>query len=118
MEGWLKVMARIASRLKAGLGFYIHAFSEAVLQDPARYAPSVEGLYEALAEIARYAERLGQSPLSSSRCTHPTRFPGPSRGHLNTSPRSRSAAASPPMWPWIRVTRQARDSSYARTGMP
>ena len=52
---WLKVMIRNASRLRAGLGFYCHAFNEDILQDPAVFAAAEEGLYSRLAELAEYA---------------------------------------------------------------
>jgi hypothetical protein len=51
---WLKVMIRNAARLRAGLGFFCHAFNEDILQDPAVYASSEEGLYVRLAELAAY----------------------------------------------------------------
>lgn len=63
VEGWLKVMARIAVQLPAGLGFYLHAFREAVLQDPGAYRQAVELLYDGLAEIARYAGEMGPVPI-------------------------------------------------------
>ena len=52
---WLKVMITNAARLRAGLGFYCHAFDEATLQDPAAYAAAEEVLYSRLAESAKYA---------------------------------------------------------------
>jgi len=75
MDGWLKVMARLAARFKAGLGFYIHAFSEAMLQDPRRYAQSVEILYDALAEIARYAGEIGRVPIILEQMYSPHQIP-------------------------------------------
>lgn len=52
---WLSVMIRNAARLGAGLGFYCHAFSEDILQDPAAYAAAEAGLYSRLAESAACA---------------------------------------------------------------
>lgn len=52
---WLEVMIRNAGRLRAGLGFYCHAFNENVLQDPAAYASAEEGLYCRLADSAAHA---------------------------------------------------------------
>jgi sugar phosphate isomerase/epimerase len=75
MEGWLKVMARIAARVKAGLGFYIHAFPESVLQDPQRYGPAVEQLYDTLAEIARYAGEIGPLPIVLEQMYSPHQVP-------------------------------------------
>jgi sugar phosphate isomerase/epimerase len=75
MDGWLKVMARLAARMKAGLGFYIHAFSEAMLQDPRRYAQSVEVLYDTLAEIGRYAGEIGPVPIIVEQMYTPHQIP-------------------------------------------
>jgi D-erythrulose 1-phosphate 3-epimerase len=75
MDGWLKVMARTMARLKAGLGFYIHAFEEAALQDPARYAVALETLYAELAEISRYAGDLGPTPIIVEQMYTPHQVP-------------------------------------------
>jgi sugar phosphate isomerase/epimerase len=54
-NNWLKVMIRNAARLRAGVGFYCHAFNEDILQDPLAYAAAEEGLHSRLAELADYA---------------------------------------------------------------
>jgi D-erythrulose 1-phosphate 3-epimerase len=53
VDGWLGVASRVAGGLGAGLGFYLHAFPESVLQDPPAYARTRDGLYDTLAEVAR-----------------------------------------------------------------
>jgi sugar phosphate isomerase/epimerase len=63
IDQWLKVLARIAVQVPAGLGFYLHAFSEAVLQDPAGYRRATDTLYEGLAEVARFAGEQGPVPI-------------------------------------------------------
>jgi sugar phosphate isomerase/epimerase len=75
MDGWLKVMARIAAQLPAGLGFYLHAFSEAVLQDPGAYRRATELVYEGLAEVARYAGELGPVPIVVEQMYSPHQTP-------------------------------------------
>lgn len=52
---WIKVMIRNAGWLRAGLGFYCHAFNEDILQDPSAYKAAEEELYNSLAELASYA---------------------------------------------------------------
>ena len=52
---WLEVMIRNAVRLRAGLGFYCHAFNEDILQDPSAYASAEEELCRRLGKIAEYA---------------------------------------------------------------
>jgi D-erythrulose 1-phosphate 3-epimerase len=75
MDGWLKVVARLAARVKAGLGFYIHAFSEEMLQDAAKYGKSLDQLYDTLAEIARYAGEIGPVPIIVEQMYTPHQVP-------------------------------------------
>jgi sugar phosphate isomerase/epimerase len=63
VNDWLKVMAVLAARIGAGLGFYIHAFTESVLQDAARYVVAQDKLYTILAEVARFAGDAGGVPI-------------------------------------------------------
>ena len=72
---WLKVMASIAARIHAGLGFYIHAFSERLLQDPAQYADAKDRLYDTLAEVARFAGELGPIPIILEQMYTPNHIP-------------------------------------------
>ena len=75
LEDWLKVMARNASRLKAGLGFYCHAFSEAVLQDRQAYEAAERQLYDALADLAGYAGRRGVRTVGVEQMYTPHQIP-------------------------------------------
>lgn len=61
LNNWLKPMAKTAGAVGAGLGFFTHAFTDAVLQNPALYAQAERTLYENLAELAAFgkAENLG-----------------------------------------------------------
>lgn len=52
---WLEPMINSAAVLGAGLGFFCHAFSQAVLADAARYQTAVDDLYRRLSELAAYA---------------------------------------------------------------
>lgn len=54
---WLEPMIESAAALGAGLGFFCHAFPQAVLADPARYAAAVEDLFARLAQLAVVAAR-------------------------------------------------------------
>ncbi len=72
---WLKVMARLAGRIHAGLGFYIHAFSERMLQDPAVYAEVKDRLYDTLAEVARFAGEAGPVPIIVEQMYTPHQIP-------------------------------------------
>ena len=72
---WLKVMARVAARIHAGLGFYIHAFSERVLQDPAACSQATDALYDSLAEVARFAGEVGPIPMIVEQMYSPHQIP-------------------------------------------
>ena len=56
---WLDSMIDLASDLNAGLGFFCHAFDQAVLNDPARYDFAYQDLTERLAGLAAYAKKKG-----------------------------------------------------------
>jgi D-erythrulose 1-phosphate 3-epimerase len=56
---WLKPMADMASHLDSGLGFYCHAFSDSVLQDPREYGRTEADLYARLAALAEHCRNAG-----------------------------------------------------------
>lgn len=53
---WLEKMIDLAAGMNAGLGFFCHAFDQAVLNDGARYAFAYSDLVARLAELAAYAD--------------------------------------------------------------
>jgi len=59
LEKWLKPMADVAASLGAGLGFFCHAFSDRVLQDPELYKEYSDILIKNLSELTRYAHSVG-----------------------------------------------------------
>ncbi|MHC4983222.1 MAG: TIM barrel protein, partial [Planctomycetota bacterium] len=75
LDEWLKVMARNASRLEAGLGFYCHAFCEAVLQDRRAYEEAERQLYDDLAELAAYAGERGVRAVGVEQMYTPHQLP-------------------------------------------
>ncbi|MCE5328027.1 MAG: sugar phosphate isomerase/epimerase [Planctomycetaceae bacterium] len=56
---WLERMVDSAAALGAGLGFYTHAFNQAVLNDPPAYAAATDDLFTRLGEVAAYAASKG-----------------------------------------------------------
>jgi len=58
-DEWIKVQANTANALGAGLGFYAHAFNDAVLQSRDKYNNKLDELYGILAELAEYAAEIG-----------------------------------------------------------
>ncbi|MFF2479606.1 TIM barrel protein [Paenibacillus sp. NPDC058071] len=56
---WLLPLSQAAARVDAGIGFYCHAFSDSMLQDPDAYRQAEEELYDRLAAIAQQAGELG-----------------------------------------------------------
>lgn len=75
VEGWLGEVARLAAPLHAGMGFYIHALPERVLEDPPAYAAAKDGLYDTLAEVARLAAEAGSVPTSVEQMYAPHQLP-------------------------------------------
>ena len=60
-DQWMKPQADTARALGAGFGFYAHGFENSLLQDAAGYEARLEGLYDDLAVLARYAQEIGLS---------------------------------------------------------
>jgi sugar phosphate isomerase/epimerase len=72
---WLEPMIDLARSLEAGLGFFCHAFPQATLADPAKYAAAVNDLTRRLGELAGYAESEGLSSLSVEQMYTPHQIP-------------------------------------------
>ena len=75
VSDWLGVAAGVAARLGAGLGFYLHAFPERVLQDPPAYARTKESLYDTLAEVARRSTAAGCAATMVEQMYSPQQIP-------------------------------------------
>ena len=75
LEDWLKPMVDQAATLGAGLGFFCHAFPQAVLQDADAYARARDDLVERLAALARYARDRGAGSLSLEQMYTPHQIP-------------------------------------------
>lgn len=79
---WLGVMARIAAKVKAGLGFYIHAFPESVLFDPIAFVKTRDRLYNTLADVARLFNDAGNVPMIIEQMYSPHQIPWTIAGTL------------------------------------
>ncbi len=75
LEKWLKPLALLASQCKADLGFFCHAFSEAVLQDPVRYQDAEEELYNNLASLAGFCANHGVDSVGVEQMYAPHQIP-------------------------------------------
>jgi sugar phosphate isomerase/epimerase len=83
VEHWVKPMIRTAARLKAGLGFYCHAFPDAILQDPRSYADQREQLYGFLAHIAAYGAENGLPSVAVEQMYSPHQVPWTIEGAID-----------------------------------
>lgn len=75
IEYWFKPLIRTAAALNAGVGFFAHAFSEAVLEDKYVYAEYMELLYSGLAELNEYAKQVGCGKLGVEQMYSPHQVP-------------------------------------------
>lgn len=75
VERWLKAMIGMASRLDAGLGFFCHAFADALLQDPDGYAAAERELVRTLAGLAAHARRRGLKTIGVEQMYTPHQVP-------------------------------------------
>jgi sugar phosphate isomerase/epimerase len=94
-DDWLKPMTRIAAELNAGLGFYCHAFSEAVLASPARHAETEQTLVDDLTELARYSAEVGAVAISLEQMRSPFLPPWTIAGSLALLQRVHAQAQAP-----------------------
>jgi D-erythrulose 1-phosphate 3-epimerase len=75
LNKWLKKMVKIAINLEAGMGFFCHAFSDSILQDPKVYREAEEELYKGLAELAAYAGDYDKGCLGVEQMYTPHQVP-------------------------------------------
>lgn len=75
LNEWLKKMLKTAINLEAGMGFFCHAFSDSVLQDPEMYWKAEEELYLALAELAASAGNYDLGCLGVEQMYTPNQIP-------------------------------------------
>lgn len=80
LDDWIKPMIDTASTLKAGLGFFCHAFSTAVMQDKEKYLFHLEDLYRRLAGLAEYADSRGLNSLGLEQMYTPHQVPWTIKG--------------------------------------
>ena len=75
LNNWLKPMAKTAASVGAGLGFFCHAFTDSVLQDPALYKEAEATLYKDLAELAAYGKKENLGVLGVEQMYTPHQIP-------------------------------------------
>ncbi|HSV30514.1 MAG TPA: hypothetical protein VLH40_00625 [Atribacteraceae bacterium] len=75
VNDWFKVMIGLAARLEAGLGFYIQAFPNSVLQDPEEYQLFKQRLFETIAGLVRYGALAGSGYLMLEQMYSPHQYP-------------------------------------------
>jgi sugar phosphate isomerase/epimerase len=75
LNEWLKPMSDTAAALGAGLGFFCHAFSNPVLQDPELYREFYGQLVSNLAETSQHAHSAGCRTIGVEQMYSPHQVP-------------------------------------------
>lgn len=75
LNEWLKKMVKTAMKLKAGMGFFCHAFSNSVLQDPETYLKAEEELYKVLSDLVVYAGDYSEGYIGIEQMYTPHQIP-------------------------------------------
>ena len=75
LEKWLMPMAQTAASVGAGLGFFCHAFSQSVLNDPDLYSEFKTRLFDDLAALASFAKDNNCSPVGVEQMYSPHQIP-------------------------------------------
>ncbi len=80
LNKWMKPMIETAANLEAGLGFFCHAFSNQVLQDPGLYQVFKNALINNLVEIARFSDMTGCKSIGVEQMYSPHQIPWTIKG--------------------------------------
>lgn len=72
---WLEAMVSMSGKLHAGLGFFCHAFSQQLLQNPDEYDAQRTDLYDRLADLAVCADRNGLPAIGVEQMYTPHQIP-------------------------------------------
>lgn len=80
LNEWMNPMIETAARIEAGLGFFCHAFSHNVLQDPVLYQQFKNDLINNLAEIARFSSTAGCKSVGVEQMYSPHQIPWTIKG--------------------------------------
>lgn len=113
LNDWLKPMAKTASEIGAGLGFFCHAFSDSVLQDNEKYAEFKENLYNDLSELAAYSKSVGCTPIGVEQMYSPHQIPWTVGGAFDLI-REVTKRADAPFYITIDVGHQSGQRKFVR----
>ncbi len=80
LNEWLKPMSVTAGKVNAGLGFFCHAFPDAVLQNSEQYYKAEVNLYTHLAELSEYAAQNGCESIGVEQMYTPHQIPWTLKG--------------------------------------
>jgi sugar phosphate isomerase/epimerase len=80
IDEWHKVLADIAARIKAGIGFSFFAIPEKDLQDPERYGKTMSTVFSLMAELVSHAWDKGRVPISVEQMYAPHQPPWTIKG--------------------------------------
>ncbi|MCG2660540.1 MAG: sugar phosphate isomerase/epimerase [Kiritimatiellae bacterium] len=72
---WLEKMVKMAGKIDAGLGFFCHAFSQSLLQEPDRYYAACEELYNRMGRLADTAVDAGAKAIGVEQMYTPHQIP-------------------------------------------
>lgn len=72
---WVETLVLAAEKLGAGIGFFCHAFNDAVLQDKNDYAKRVDELCGRFADLSIFADRHGGTKIGVEQMYVPHQIP-------------------------------------------
>jgi sugar phosphate isomerase/epimerase len=110
---WVKVMIRNAARLGACLGFYVHGFNHATLQDPAAFAAAETDLYDRLAHLAIFARDCNLKSFGAEQMYTPYLIPWTLKGSRRFM-REIYARASVPVYLTLDTGHQSGQPKFLR----
>ena len=115
-DEWLNRVIALGAELGAGVGAYIHAFDDSVLQDPAEYARMEAVLIDTLAEIVGETQKAGAPFFCLEQMYTPHQTPWTISGAADYLKRT-YAKAGHPLYLTIDTGHQIGQRKFLRPGL-
>jgi D-erythrulose 1-phosphate 3-epimerase len=72
---WVEALIKAAEKLKAGMGFFCHAFNDSLLQNKDEYAAMKSELYDRFADLSIFADRHSATKIGVEQMYVPHQIP-------------------------------------------
>ena len=113
---WMMPMMSQAAAVGAGLGFYVHAFCERVLNDPALYEKTYATLIQDLRDLAQHAANVGMGPFGIEQMYSPHQIPWTVQGAQDFLARTNDNTGGAPVYLTLDTGHQSGQRRFLAPG--